>query len=68
MVPSLPAWQPCLHQLSLQTVNKQAASRSDRPGNLSLERVAKSRKVMPGLAAEVSGHVTESAESAVPAL
>lgn len=48
-------------------MNKRAVGCSDRPGNWSLGRLAKSEKVPSGFAAEVSGHVGGAAESAVPA-
>lgn len=50
---------------NLLTDEQASSSCSDRPENLSLETTAESRKVTPGLAAEVSGHVAESAELAV---
>lgn len=49
----------------LLTDEQASSGCSDRPGNLSLKGKAESRKVIPGLAAEVSGHVTESTELVV---
>lgn len=46
----------------LLTDEQASSGCSDRPGNLSLKGKTESRKVIPGLAAEVSGHVTESTE------
>lgn len=48
----------------LLTDEQASSSLSDSPGNLSLEGTAVSRKVIPGLEAEVSRCVTESAELA----
>ena len=53
------ARQPCLGQLVFADRGTSQQPAADRPGNWSLERVAESRKALPGLAAEVSGLLSQ---------